>query len=627
MSKKFIINLLMLFIPLAVYSFTFRYSVFEISDINNNTFNNPFDFDEIEYKVIFTAPSGCEYHVTGFFDGIKEKNQIWKARLAPMEIGQWKFSAAFSDGSKAGSGQFNVTPSVLHGPVVRDPDHPYKFMHHDGTPIFILGNTIYNILGATESEWETVLSNQLKLCAEVGFNKVRFAPYSEHEYKNNPVGWNAHPWHVRPDGTIDYTRYNLSHWRKIEEMVQRFGLQSVIADFIFVMHELCVDDGLGEPFSKQRIQYYKYAVARLHGYWNIAWDLENEANEIHNKGSRFGWENYDHIWYNRFGELIVSHDPYLQYEPEGFGRMLGVHDNTTPPDFKWMNHTKIQWKTTVPQGQLFQIDPLINEYYRGYKYEKNIIRSGKPVIQEEYGYEGEQMLEYIDPDSNKISQELSRDNLLDQSKNMPGKPHSLGDKGDRQRRTVWTIVTCGAFASYGDKSNLFNDEGQQIDPGRFGRPYISGDIRGSTAVGLPYLSVLTSFVKEKVTVETFQNMYPHHEYIKTCEIKDFFVPHKYKNERIDYPNYPPPPYNMAFCLADPGNAYLVYLPYGGWIEMDIKPIQSANLRVIWLDPKTGHLYDGRKVTVETGKNIRISPPRSKDQNNIPDDWVLYLVKK
>jgi hypothetical protein len=478
-----------------------RYSVFEISEINNCSYRNPFDFEEIEYRVTFISPSKKIYKVLGFFGGTKESNQQWKARIAPNELGFWQYKAQFSDGAHASEGEFEVIPSVMHGPVVHDPIHPYKFMHHDGSPIFILGNTTYNILGAEESNWETVLLNQLKLCAEVGFNKVRFSPYSEQRYKNNPVGWNAHPWFVRADGAIDYTRFNVTHWRKIERMVQKFGLQNVICDFIFVMHELSIDDGLGEPFSRQRIQYYKYAVARLHGFWNIAWDLENEANETHTTGNRYLWQNYDRNWYDKFGKLVASLDPYLQNEKPGFGRMLAVHDNNTPPDFSWANHSKLQWKTTVPQGLLFRIDPLINTSYREFEYEIKLFREGKPVIYEEYGYEGEQVLEYINLNEVGLNSEIKSDNLIDEKKKeIPGLPHSKGDKGDRQRRAVWTITTAGAFATYGDKTTLFDDMGRQIDPGQHGRPYISGDLHGSTETGTRYLAVLTRFLREVVSI-------------------------------------------------------------------------------------------------------------------------------
>lgn len=603
-----------------------RYSMFEIDDINNRQYENPYDFEEIEYRVTFISPRGQKYEVLGFFDGASEGNQVWRARIAPNELGIWKYKARFSDGASAGEAEFEVVSSMLHGPVLRDPHHPYKFMHHDGTPIFILGNTIYNILGAPESEWEVVLRNQLKLCAEVGFNKVRFAPYSEHQYKNNPIGWNAHPWYIQSDGKIDYTRYNLDHWRKIEEMVQRFGLQSVICDFIFVMHELRVDDGLGDAFSKQRKQYYKYAASRLHGFWNIAWDLENEANEVYTKGNRRIWHNYDMKWYNTFGELVASLDPYLQHEPPGFGRMLAVHDNNTPPDFSWSNHSKLQWKTTVPQGLLFRIDPLVNLSYRGQEYNINLTRNGKPVFYEEYGYEGEQILEYIIPDEVELSQEIKTDNLIQQKqKSVPGLPHAKGNKGDRQRRAVWTITTAGAYATYGDKTSLFDEKGHQIDPGRYGRPYISGDIRGSTEIGTRYLAVLKRFIEDVVTAHRFQKMLPHHEFIVNAQNIDDDRTVWKQHTWFNYPDPPDAPYFMAFCLADPGNAYLLYLPYGGWVDLNL-PKNNITYAVIWLNPRNGEILDGNPTSFQSNDLVRFEPPNIQINENDPGDWVLFIEK-
>jgi hypothetical protein len=627
MKKIFHIAFMIVFVPSLIFSAVPKYSLFEVSDINNRFYINPFDFQEIEYKVTFTSPTSQIYKVLGFFDGNSETNQIWRARFAPMELGEWHYSASFSDGSIAGNGRFEVVPSALHGPVVRDPVHPFKFMHHDGTPIFILGNTIYNILGTTKSEWETVLSNQLKLCAETGFNKVRFAPCSEHEYKNNPVGWNAHPWLERSDGTIDYLRYNLSHWRKIEDMVQRFGLQGVITDFIFVMHELHIDDGLGDPYSKQRKQYYQYAMARLHGFWNMGWDLENEANEIHTTGNRDIWENYDLTWYDTFGKLVASLDPYIQNEPSGFGRMLAVHDNNTPPDFSWANHSKLQWKTTVPQALLFRIDPLINTSYRGYNYQRDVTRAGKPVVYEEYGYEGEQIIEYLADDKMTLSKEIKTDNMMAETMTgVPGLPHSQGDKGDRQRRAIWTIITAGAYGSYGDKTSLFDDKGHQIDPGPYGRPYISGDIRGSTEIGTRYLSVLCSFIRNELTEQQFQTMLPHHDLIVNAKIMDNDQTRWENRSWHNYPKPPMPPYPMAFCLADPGKTYLVYLPYGGWVELDLTAADNSKFQVTWLDPRTGKEFKGDPDVITGDKPIRFNPV-AKAPARDPGDWVLFLERR
>ncbi|UCE05364.1 MAG: hypothetical protein JSW07_17375, partial [bacterium] len=218
------------------------------------------------------------------------------------------------------------------------------------------------------------------------------------------------------------------------------------------------------------------------------------------------------------------------------------------------------------------------------------------------------------------------DNLiLAQEKRAPGLPHSKGDKGDRQRRAVWTITTAGAFATYGDKTTLFDEYGHQIDPGRYGRPYISGDLRGSTEIGTRYLAVLSRFMKEVVTIQQFQTMLPHHELIvKTQLVDDDQTVWQY-NKWYNYPEPPDPPYPMAFCLADVGKAYLIYLPYGGWVDLKLVEY-NAGYEFIWLDPRSGKRFEADSELITAEDIVHFQPPHIHIEEYDPGDWILFIKK-
>ncbi len=77
-------------------------------------FSNPFDPEEIDLQVEFTAPSGETRRVWGFFNPTTA-DSVWMARFAPTEVGVWKYVVHVRDqhGTASGEpGSFTVTPSA-----------------------------------------------------------------------------------------------------------------------------------------------------------------------------------------------------------------------------------------------------------------------------------------------------------------------------------------------------------------------------------------------------------------------------------------------------------------------------------------------------------------------------------
>jgi hypothetical protein len=85
-------------------------------------------------------------------------------------------------------------------------------------------------------------------------------------------------------------------------------------------------------------------------------------------------------------------------------------------------------------------------------------------------------------------------------------------------------------------------------------------------------------------------------------------------------------YPQPFCLANPGEEYVIYLRYGGVakIRMD-GPAASAKYSYQWYNPASGKLYDPR--VIQGGEIIEFHCPESFPA--VPDyaDWVLYLIKE
>lgn len=72
--------------------------------------------------------------------------------------------------------------------------------------------------------------------------------------------------------------------------------------------------------------------------------------------------------------------------------------------------------------------------------------------------------------------------------------------------------------------------------------------------------------------------------------------------------------SSQYCLANPGREYLVYLPDGGEVTVDLSAATGA-LAVEWLDPRTGSVTPGEPAA--GGARRRFQAP-------FAGDVVLYL---
>ena len=124
---------------------------------------------DVNIEAAFTSPSGRIVRVGGFHYGsdvppriertvvkdargreraqvnyILDREDIWKVRFAPAELGEWRFNYVFRDvagGQATGDGTFRCVPAPqgVHGFVRQDPDNPFQWICDDGTPFFPIG--------------------------------------------------------------------------------------------------------------------------------------------------------------------------------------------------------------------------------------------------------------------------------------------------------------------------------------------------------------------------------------------------------------------------------------------------------------------------------------------------------
>ena len=77
-----------------------------------------------------------------------------------------------------------------------------------------------------------------------------------------------------------------------------------------------------------------------------------------------------------------------------------------------------------------------------------------------------------------------------------------------------------------------------------------------------------------------------------------------------------------YGFAKPGEVYLVYLPDGGSVDLDLADA-SGPFRVQWFDPRRGGpLVDGDVRTVSGGSKVTLGPPPSDPG----EDWAVLIRK-
>ena len=72
--------------------------------------------------------------------------------------------------------------------------------------------------------------------------------------------------------------------------------------------------------------------------------------------------------------------------------------------------------------------------------------------------------------------------------------------------------------------------------------------------------------------------------------------------------------NGAFCLAELGSVYVIYLPHGGGVKVTLEP---GRYRTRWFNPRNGQYADAPDAD-----GPEWTSPQSADR----EDWVLRLIR-
>jgi hypothetical protein len=475
---------------------------------------------QVEWSVRFLHEGGRELVVPGFYDG----GDVFRARCAPPELGRWRYALAAPAGLALDGpteGEVDCIGSETAGPLTVAPE-PHHFVHANGRRAFVLGTTAYNLVAAYLRAPDEA-RELVRHYADRHFNWFRF--FLEQ------VTWDSHgvvvwPWAGTP-AAPEWSAYSLETFRAAEAVIHLLAEHGCTASVILLHPSDAVFHGRDDLVPLLR-RYVRYAVARLSGYQNVVWNIANE------------WERQ----FVLTGADVDALGSYLdQVDPHA--RLTSVHHYARFefPDRSWVDMASIQ--------------------HRGLPHDVNRVvvvnrAFGKPVLNEEYGYEADTI-------------------------NPPNDPANV-------RRDHWALTMAGAYGTHGDKT-----KGSKIGV------YFSSTLKDS--VGAVVQDAL-QHIPTLMARTRYWEMTPLNDLLSGC------IPQE------------------VFCLARPGQEYVVYMTVGQDVGIDLSHVDAPRLAYEWWNPRSGEVgpplerprHEGERPwgSATLRRPVVFTPP---DYEN---DWVLHL---
>jgi Domain of unknown function (DUF5605)/Protein of unknown function (DUF4038)/Domain of unknown function (DUF5060) len=282
----------------------------------------------------------------GFYDG----DGRYRLRFLPPAPGTWRFTTTSTARSLDGiTGALEVQPGAGRGPVrVADQFH---FASASGTPFLPVGTTAYAWTHQDDERQEETL----RTLARAPFNKLRMCLFPKHFlYNSNDPQRFVFP--RATGGGWDTERFDVAYFAHLERRIAQLGRLGIEADLIlFHPYERWGFADLGKAVDDR---YVCYVVRRLAAFPNVWWSMANEYDLITSKRPE-DW--------NRLAGIIGNEDHA--------GHLISIHnwielyDHAAP----WITHCSLQ------QG----------DYDLAGKVDEWRLRWGKPVVIDEFGYDGD----------------------------------------------------------------------------------------------------------------------------------------------------------------------------------------------------------------------------------------------
>ena len=508
-----------------------RWDTCEIELTGSQTYGNP--FREAELTANFThVETGSSIVADGFYDG----GATWRLRFMPTRPGTWRYATASNDpGMDHQEGSFTcVEPSesYLRGPITARGHH---FFHADGTPRLLLSTRL-------SCHWNDpeVWQEAIDYLSAHHINRVLFIMGGVHGTVRQLYGPGS-----KEGEAPDFWRYDLEKFQAIDRFIDALRRADILASPYFYYFNDGIQRGM---IPQQDRAYLRYGMARFGAYCNLLPVLSNEVDQKFTD-RRGEYDLLSHQWANTMG-------PYLK-KLAVFGQAVTVHNpmetqNATNPGFyTLLKDWPFPWTDCMlRQAQLAALSAAVEisddipeqrvAIYntRGFARHNRLLidlrRFGMPVVNEEPGYEMEGHGPW--PTSTEIDLQ-------------PWNSQSA----DTLIPTFWGSICAGGYVMWGN----------------FATYWMSDPMPGITRTPTPrHLKILHDFV----------TAFPYHE---MEPVNDLVSP--------SLETFDGMPYRTNFCLAKPGERYLIFTHKGGTLTVDLAP--DCTYTVTQLDPRTGEKTD------------------------------------
>lgn len=234
-------------------------------------------FADVTLDATFTGPAGQTFTIPGFYDG----DQTWRVRFSPNAAGHWSYRTQSrpTNHDLNKTGEFEVTPQKGRGFLRAVPYANWGFQYESGEPLFILGDTTYNLFGMAHCGYD--VPGFLQRRAQQGFNLLRIrVPVSPF---HPPYGYSA--WQTRrtwPWGGSEqaprFDTFDLDYFRTVDQVVQQCEALGLGIEMIMEAW------GFEFPFNSRAIftpeweeLWLRYLIARYDAYNSLYfWTPLNE---------------------------------------------------------------------------------------------------------------------------------------------------------------------------------------------------------------------------------------------------------------------------------------------------------------------------------------------------------------
>jgi len=310
------------------------------------TTDEGYAWKDFPLQVTFTNDS-TSITLDGYWDG----DRTWRVRFAPTELGRWTWKCTSADDALCGKrGSFTCVPPTA-ADIARNPNYRGHirvsnsgrfFTYADGTPFFLLADTIWHVYslrcGLANGNFETYLNNR----KTKGFNAL-LIQYFSLSYGNE--GGHAFLDNITPKeygdngnkggGNGHFEEMNPAFWQSMDERMQRTWEEG----FTIAGHPNWISDMKVSLENASLIS--RYMLAR-YGAYNIIWSLSGE----YSKGLRYHnvpWDSVD-TW-NALGYAVRSYNRRAYDHPLSVHACPFLQRISTSVDFgdqQWLDHDWLQ---------------------------------------------------------------------------------------------------------------------------------------------------------------------------------------------------------------------------------------------------------------------------------------------